>query len=111
MKERHSTVRAEYEHMEQWSELPSLRHEVAADHLFIVIASRRGSMSWNKDFNKLQQWLSQDFSHTSLLVIYPDQQAESEESFLSPNRSNQSTGDTTNQRISNWLSHWILKAT
>lgn len=110
MKERHNSVRAEYEHMEQWSDLPSLRHEVAADHLFIVIASRRGSMSWNKEFNKLQQWLSQYFSHTSLLVIYPDQQADSEESFLSPNRSTQSTGDTTNQRISNWLSHWILRA-
>ncbi len=109
MKERHNTVRAEYEHMEQWSELPSLRHEVSSDYLFIVIASRRGSISWNKDFNKLSQWLGQYFSHASLLVIYPDQQADSEESFLSPNRSTQQTGDT-NQRISNWLSQWIQKA-
>ena len=110
MKERHNTVRAEYEHMEQWSEMPALRHEVAADHLFIVIASRRGSISWNKDLNKLPTWLSQHFSHTSLLVIYPDQQAESEESFLSPNRSKQQTLDPY-QRLSNWLSQWILKAT
>lgn len=110
MKERHNTVRTEYENMEVWTDLPSLRHEINADHLLVVVAARRGSMSWNASFNKLSAWLSQYFSHTSLLVIYPDQQAESEESFLSPKRSQQQTLDSGN-RITTWLSHWISKAT
>lgn len=110
MKERHSTVRTEYESMEVWTDLPSLRHEINADHLLVVVAARRGSISWNPSFNKLSVWLSQYFSNTSLLVIYPDQQAESEESFLSPNRSQQQTLDS-GSRITTWLSHWITKAT
>ena len=110
MKERHNTVRAEYENMEVWTDLPSLRHEINADHLLVVVAARRGSMSWNPSFNKLSVWLSQYFSGTSLLVIYPDQQAESEESFLSPKRSQHQTLDSGN-RITTWLSHWITKAT
>ena len=110
MRERHSTVRAEYESMEVWTDLPSLRYEINADHLLVVVAARRGSMSWNASFNKLSVWLSQYFSKTSLLVIYPDQQAESEESFLSPKRSQQQTLDS-GSRITTWLSQWITKAT
>ena len=110
MKERHNTVQTEYESMEIWADLPSLRHEVNADHLLVVVAARRGSISWNASFNKLSVWLSQYFSNTSLLVIYPDQQAESEESFLSPKRSQQQTLDS-GSRITTWLSHWITKAT
>ncbi len=110
MKERHNTVRAEYEHLEQWTDLPSLRHEIAADHLFVVIAARRGSMSWHSSFNQLSLWLREHFSHTSLLVIYPDQQADSEESFLSPNRSRRQTLDNSSHRISRWLSHFVSRA-
>ena len=109
MKERHNTVRAEYEHMEMWTDLPSLRHEVGSDHLFVVVAARRGSISWQGAFNKLSSWLSQYFNDTSLLVIFPDQQADSRESFLAPNRSQKQTLDPTS-RITNWLSRWITEA-
>jgi len=110
MKERHNSVRAEYEYLEQWTELPSLRHEINPDHLFIVVTARRGSISWDKSFNKLPMWLSQYFSHTSLLVIFPDQEADSQESFLSPNRSKTKTLDP-DTLITNWLSKWVNRAT
>ena len=109
MKKRHGTVHAEYEHMETWADLPSLRHELHADHLFVVIAARRNSISWQGAFSKLSTWLSQYFSNSSLLVIFPDQQADSRESFLEPNRAMQHTLDSAG-RITNWLSRWIAEA-
>ena len=110
MTERHGSVRAEYETLYTWADFLALRHEVKEDHLFVVITARRGSISWHKTFTQLPLQLEQHFSHTSLLVIYPDQQDESHESFLEGTSSRSRSLGPANNAITRWLSRWIAEA-
>ena len=108
--ERHSSLRVGYETLYTWADFIALRHEVKEDHLLVVITARRGSISWHKSFAQLPQLLEQHFQHTSLLVIYPDQQDESRESFLEGTSSRSRSLAPANNAITRWLSRWIAEA-
>jgi Kef-type K+ transport system membrane component KefB len=110
IRERHGSVRMEYETLYTWADFTGLRHEVREDHLLVVITARRGSISWHKSFSRLPSQLEQYFSHTSLLVIYPDQQNESHDSFLVGTSSHSRSLGPANYAITRWLSHWIAEA-
>ena len=106
MKERHKNVRADYEILDSWNEFPALRHELNPDHLLVVVTARRGSISYQSSFAKLPNLLQKDFSHNSLMLIYPDQQEANNEIhvFTDPHH-HDTTSETT--RIGRWLSKWI----
>ena len=106
MRERHKSVRDDYEVFESWNDFPALRHEVNTDQLLVVVTARRGSISYQSNFSKLPILLQQHFSHTSLMLIYPDQEEQTGElhDFTDPHR-NTTTADTT--LVGKWLSKWI----
>ena len=66
-------LRLFYQSLESWKELPSLKKEVHEHDLFTIICARPTSISYNSDFDKLPLILSEEFDHTNLLVIYPEQ--------------------------------------
>lgn len=82
MQERHKSARAKYEIMSSWAEFPNLKDEIADDHLLVVVTARRGGISYQKAFSKLPLLLQKDFSHSSLMIIYPDQEGILEESLF-----------------------------
>lgn len=106
MRERHKSVRDDYEILESWNDFPALRHEVNTDQLLVVVTARRGSISYQSAFSKLPHQLQQQFSHTSLMLIYPDQEEQTGEhhDFTDPHR-NTTNADTT--LLGKWLSKWI----
>ena len=106
MRERHESVRTEYELLDSWDDFPALRHELNSDHLLVVVTARRGSISYHKSFAKLPQQLRKDFSHASLMLIYPDQQDKNNEAnlFSDPHHHDAMTGNTI---VGRWLSKWI----
>ncbi|MBO4673594.1 MAG: cation:proton antiporter [Bacteroidaceae bacterium] len=106
MRERHKSVRDDYEMFDSWNDFPALRHEVNPDQLFVVVTARRGSISYQSSFAKLPHQLQQYFTHTSLMLIYPDQQEQTNSlyAFTDPHRHSTATGTT---RVGKWLSKWI----
>lgn len=77
---------AEFSELEDWDDLLLLTGQVSYDHLFVVVSSRSGSISYKSSFEKLPQQLGKYFANNSLLIIYPDQFANPQDtvSFANP---------------------------
>ncbi|MBQ8046542.1 MAG: cation:proton antiporter [Prevotella sp.] len=73
MQNRHPNARSEYSSMEHWNELPRVAGTIAEDHLFVVIAARKGTVSYKNAVERLPEELTRFFSGTSLMIIFPDQ--------------------------------------
>ncbi|MFC2384235.1 MAG: cation:proton antiporter [Hoylesella saccharolytica] len=69
----HASIRAEYLIMNHWNELPSLAETIAADHLFVVITARKGTVSYKAALDHLPDEMTQHFSGANLMIIFPDQ--------------------------------------
>lgn len=70
---RHPNVRAEYIIMEHWNELPQLARTIAADHMFVVVTARQGTISYKNAMERLPDELTRYFSGTSMMIVFPDQ--------------------------------------
>lgn len=73
IKKRHPEVRAEYQLMAHWNELPRLAREVADDHMFVVITARKGTISYKSALERLPDELTQYYQGKNLMIIFPDQ--------------------------------------
>lgn len=69
----HASIRAEYLIMNHWNELPFLAATIAADHLFVVITARKGTVSYKAALDHLPDEMTQHFSGANLMIIFPDQ--------------------------------------
>ena len=69
----HASIRAEYLIMNHWNELPLLAATIAADHLFVVITARKGTVSYKAALDHLPDEMTQHFSGANLMIIFPDQ--------------------------------------
>ena len=69
----HASIRAEYFIMSHWNELPSLAATIAADHLFVVITARKGTVSYKAALDHLPDEMTKHFSGANLMIIFPDQ--------------------------------------
>ena len=65
--------RVEYNTLVNWNDFIALKEIAGINDLFVVISARHTSISYHPSFNKLPAILSKDFSHTNLLIIYPEQ--------------------------------------
>jgi hypothetical protein len=107
MKERHKSVRAEYSVLDSWDDFPALRHEVKRDDLLIVVTARKGSISYQNSFNKLGYQLEHDFTDSNIMVVFPDQQEENNETYTFSDPHYTTASSTANTRITQWFSKWI----
>lgn len=85
------------------SMLIGLTEEVNADHLLVIVSSRAGFISFTAAFNTLPSVIARNFAHTNLILLYPDQYGDPQEthSIFAPN------GQSVTQRqllFEEWLS-------
>ena len=77
MRSRHPEVRLGYETMNHWNELPRLASQMSPDHLFVVVTARKGTVSFKSALERLPEEITQHFSGTNLMIIFPDQHGDS----------------------------------
>jgi len=80
---RHSSVRAEYTYMAHWNELPRLAETIAADHMFVVVTARKGTISYKSAIERLPDELQKHFSGKNLMIVFPDQYGETKDESMS----------------------------
>ena len=69
------------------SMLLGLKDEVNGDHLLVIVSSRAGFISYTAALNSLPSVIARNFSHTNLILLYPDQYGDPQEthSIFAPN--------------------------
>ncbi|WP_455061347.1 cation:proton antiporter domain-containing protein [Prevotella fusca] len=73
IRNRFSSVRAEYEEMEHWKELPKLATRVREDHLFVIVTARKGTISYKSAMERLPEEVNRCFKGKTIMIIFPDQ--------------------------------------
>ena len=73
VRNRHPEMRVEFMQMDHWNEMPRLAATIAEDHLFIVIAARKGTVSYKNALEHLPEEIQQFFSGKNIMIIFPDQ--------------------------------------
>ena len=73
IRNRFPSVRAEYEEMYHWKELPDLATRVKADHLFVIVTARKGTISYKSAMERLPEEVNRYFKGKTLMIIFPDQ--------------------------------------
>ena len=99
---RHPQVRAEYASMEHWNGLPHLAGTIAEDHLFVVVAARKGTVSYKNALEHLPDEIQRYFSGKSIIILFPDQHGDAmdEMTFAQP----QHTEDkSAYEEIRDWI--------
>ncbi|MDE7412259.1 MAG: cation:proton antiporter [Muribaculaceae bacterium] len=66
-------VRYEFYRLDCWDDFILVSAEIQEEDLLVVIAARKGSLSFSSDLENMPSYLSRHFSRHSLLVIYPKQ--------------------------------------
>ena len=100
----HPTLRTEFFTEKGFGNmLIGLSDTVNEDHLLVVVSSRAGFISHTAAFNTLPSVLARNFNHTNVILLYPDQYGDPQEtrSIFAPN------GQSVTQRqllFEEWLS-------
>lgn len=69
----HPAVRAEYEPMMHWNELPELAGKVNEDHLLVIVTARKSTISYKNAMERLPDEVSKHFKSKTIMIIFPDQ--------------------------------------
>lgn len=69
----HVSLRAEYVDMPLWTKIMSLSQRAGADDLVVFVSARPGFISYKGAFAGLPLLIHRYFSHTSVMLLYPDQ--------------------------------------
>ena len=73
IRNRFPSVRAEYEEMVHWKELPTLGAKVREDHLFVIVTARKGTISYKTAMERLPEELNKFIKGKTIMIIFPDQ--------------------------------------
>lgn len=73
IRNRFPSVRAEYEELEHWNELPELATRVREDHLFVIVTARKGTISYKSAMERMPDEVNKCFKGKTLMIIFPDQ--------------------------------------
>lgn len=73
IRNRFPSVRAEYEEMYHWKELPDLATRVKDDQLFVIVTARKGTISYKSAMERLPEEVNRYFKGKTLMIIFPDQ--------------------------------------
>lgn len=70
---RHPDVTAIFIVMNDWDKITDIPSKTTDTSLIVIITARRGALSYNKKFARLPDILANDFAHSNILVVFPDQ--------------------------------------
>ena len=73
IRNRFPSVRAEYEEMAHWKDLPTLGSKVREDHLFVIVTARKGTISYKTAMERLPEELNKFIKGKTIMIIFPDQ--------------------------------------
>lgn len=59
--------------MGHWNELPELAAHIQADHMFVVVTARKGTISYKNALERLPDEINRYFSGKTLVIVFPDQ--------------------------------------
>ena len=80
MEQKHSHVRSHYAEMNRWMQFLNLRHDLNKGCMFVAVTARPGFISYQNQFDELPMLIHRYFSHVSVMLLYPDQWGEPQES-------------------------------
>lgn len=85
--QKHPTVLKETVEMGRWGQLMTLSGQLGADDMLVVVTSRPGFVSYQGRFDSLPLLIHRYFSHTSVMLLYPDQRGDPQDaiSVFAPN--------------------------
>lgn len=108
MQNKHSSLRAEYRPMAHWRDWLALQQETGKDTMLIVVTARPGFISYRPEFDDLPHKINKYFSHTSVMLLYPDQWGDPQESVyvFTPNGSAVTRRPRT---LKSWLKQFFIQ--
>lgn len=109
VKKKYGETKTDFSRLDDWDDLLLLTGQVNYDHLLVVISARRGSISYDTSFEKLPAQLGKYFANNSLIILYPDQLGEPQESvsFSNPRGNNESQHY---EKVGKWFYKWFKKS-
>ena len=108
MQNKHPSLRAGYKPMEHWEDWLALRNETGKDTMLVVVTARPGFISYQTGFDDLPYKIHIYFSHTSVMLLYPDQWGDPQDSVcvFAPNGSAVTRRPRT---LKNWLRQFFTQ--
>lgn len=107
MQKKHSQVRCEYKEMNRWTQFLSLQHHTGPNSMLITVTARPGFISYQNSFDSLPLQIHRYFSHTSVMLLYPDQWGDPLES-VSVFTPNGTAVTRQNRTLIGWLRQQIF---
>ncbi len=77
-------LKIQFQPFDDWSEFLVFTSELRPDDLFIVVASRKGYLSYHPESEKLPKQLTRHFSRNSFIILYPEQRDDLQAPGLKP---------------------------
>ncbi|MCD8165802.1 MAG: cation:proton antiporter [Bacteroides sp.] len=104
----HKALRTDYTLMDSWDDLMNLSRQVDFEHLLVIVTARRGTISYHADFEDLPTLIGKYFSNNSLMVLYPDQYGDSDETITFSDPRGQSESPQY-ENVGRWFYKWFKK--
>lgn len=99
----------EFSLLEEWHDLLLLTGQVNYDHLFVVVSSRKGSISYQTSFERLPSQISKYFANNSLLIVYPDQLGDDPQEIVSFSDPRGQSETRVYDNVGKWFYKWFKK--
>ena len=99
----------EFSLLEEWDDLLLLTGQVNYDHLFVVVSSRKGSISYQTSFERLPSQISKYFANSSLLIVYPDQLGDDPQEIVSFSDPRGQSEIRVYDNVGKWFYKWFKK--
>ena len=80
MEQKHSHVRSHYTEMNRWMQFLNLQNDLDLSCMLVAVTARPGFISYQDSFEELPLLIHRYFSQTSVMLLFPDQWGEPQES-------------------------------
>ena len=99
----------EFSLLEEWDDLLLLTGQVNYDHLFVVVSSRKGSISYQTSFERLPSQICKYFANNSLFIVYPDQLGDDPQEIVSFSDPRGQSETRVYDNVGKWFYKWFKK--
>lgn len=106
---KHKGVRSEFSDLDNWDDLLLLTEQVNYDHLLVIVSARRGFLSYDPAFERLPQQVTKYFNNNSLIVLYPDQYGDPQETVSFSDPSGHHSESPHYDSVGQWFYKWFKK--